>query len=102
MVSAGAWGPGGSHNEEDTMRHKHDWQAPYSVVGGIRENPGCWSIPGANNLRYDEVCSGCGAWRTTYSYGGGTRRERKIVYLNELDADRQARVRAWLAGQSED
>lgn len=38
----------------------HDWQAPYSLLGGLRENPGVWgSGPGVTSRR---VCGHCGAY----------------------------------------
>lgn len=42
----------------------HDWQSPYSVVGGIKENPGVWGS-GHGHVKICEVCACCGAYRTT-------------------------------------
>lgn len=44
----------------------HDWQSPYEIVGGLRENPGVWSV-GGTQVASKEVCSCCGAIRNTTS-----------------------------------
>jgi hypothetical protein len=41
----------------------HEWIAPYELVGGLRENPGCWSHGGG--LISDEICRHCGCKRIT-------------------------------------
>jgi len=43
--------------------HEHDWRSPYSVLGGLKENPGCWSHGGG--VIYTEVCQYCGRYRET-------------------------------------
>jgi hypothetical protein len=40
----------------------HNWQSPYSLVGGIRENPGVWGHGGG--VIIEEVCMRCGCGRT--------------------------------------
>ncbi len=42
---------------------EHDWRAPHDVVGGIKENPGCWGHGGGVIQR--EVCAHCGTYRIT-------------------------------------
>lgn len=42
---------------------RHDWQAPHEIVGGIKENPGCWGHGGG--VICHEVCMHCGAGRKT-------------------------------------
>jgi hypothetical protein len=42
---------------------EHDWRSPYSLLGGIRENPGCWGHGGGVVIR--EVCRHCGMYRET-------------------------------------
>jgi len=37
----------------------HDWQSPYGLVGGVRENPGVWAHGGG--ITVDEACVRCGA-----------------------------------------
>lgn len=41
--------------------HDHDWRSPYSVLGGLRENPGVWGHGGG--VIITEVCAYCGAYR---------------------------------------
>lgn len=45
----------------------HDWQSPYSVLGGIKENPGVWGS-GHGQVIIKSVCACCGMYRTT-DYG---------------------------------
>jgi hypothetical protein len=42
---------------------EHDWCSPYSVLGGIEENPGVYGHGGG--VVSTEVCSRCGRYRTT-------------------------------------
>lgn len=42
---------------------KHDWQAPYEIVGGIKENPGVWGHGGGVIIK--EVCLNCMCKKTT-------------------------------------
>lgn len=37
---------------------EHDWQRPYSIVGGLKENPGVWGSGGG--VKGVEVCVHCG------------------------------------------
>jgi hypothetical protein len=41
----------------------HDWQSPFEILGGIRENPGVWGRGGG--VLIEEVCMICGCGRTT-------------------------------------
>jgi len=41
----------------------HEWGAPHSIVGGIKENPGCWGHGGG--VVCHEVCLRCGCGRKT-------------------------------------
>lgn len=41
----------------------HDWRSPYSVLGGLKENPGVWGNGGGTISK--EVCAHCGAYRVT-------------------------------------
>jgi len=45
---------------------EHDWQAPYEILGGLRENPGVWGKGGGIIVR--EVCMHCGCEQTTDSW----------------------------------
>ena len=46
-----------------TGSNEHDWQAPHSIVGGIKENPGVWGHGGG--VRINEVCLRCRCGKTT-------------------------------------
>jgi hypothetical protein len=41
----------------------HDWQSPYDIVGGIKENSGVWGHGGG--VIIEEVCMYCGCARET-------------------------------------
>jgi len=41
----------------------HNWQSPIELVGGIKENPGCWGHGGG--VIITEVCMHCGCKKTT-------------------------------------
>lgn len=41
----------------------HDWQSPYSIVGGIKENPGVWGHGGG--VVINECCMNCGCQKST-------------------------------------
>ena len=43
---------------------EHDWQSPHELVGGCQNNPGVFGRGNAQ-LRFEEVCSNCGRYRTT-------------------------------------
>ncbi len=45
---------------------EHDWQSPYSVVGGLRENPGVWGNGGGVIIK--TVCAHCGMYRITNTW----------------------------------
>jgi len=45
----------------------HDWQSPYSVLGGCKENPGVWGS-GHGQVMIKSVCACCGLYRTV-DYG---------------------------------
>lgn len=62
---------------------RHTWYG----VGGVKENPGVWSVKathpelGGNGeaLRFDEACA-CGARRTGYRYNLGERGWTRTFY----------------------
>lgn len=68
------------------MTHKHKWTRPLAVVGGCKENPGCFSKPGGAFL-FVSVCRRCGMYKDIYLPGPGewwgprlTRAEWRITY----------------------
>lgn len=50
-------------DEPECSADSHDWQSPYSVLGGIEENPGVWGHGGGVIMK--QLCSHCGVYRTT-------------------------------------
>lgn len=42
---------------------EHDWQSPWEIVGGIKDNPGVWGKGGG--VIVNEVCMKCGCKKTT-------------------------------------
>ena len=47
---------------------EHDWQSPHSLVRGLKENPGVWSL-GGTTTKYKEVCALTGWYKITIRYG---------------------------------
>jgi hypothetical protein len=62
--------------------HEHDWQSPYEIVGGLRENPGVQGHGGG--VIYREICAHCGRYRTTDTWApdpdGGEQGKRQVRY----------------------
>ena len=46
----------------------HDWRSPYSLLGGLRDNPGVWSR-GGTCTESTRVCARCGCFRTETDLG---------------------------------
>lgn len=57
---------------------EHEWIAPVQLVGGCRENPGCWGTGGCG-LRIVHVCAYCGLSRIE--------RTASQPYASEYDHD---------------
>lgn len=49
--------------EPECTDGEHDWQSPYEIVGGCKENPGVWGHGGG--VRIHECCMKCGCERVT-------------------------------------
>lgn len=47
---------------------EHDWRTPHHLVGGIKENPGVWSL-GGTKMSFEECCSNCGVYKQELHYG---------------------------------
>ena len=75
----------------------HDWQSPYEVVGGIADNPGCWSS-GGTAMEYLEVCARCGEYKRTHTAGSQRNPGELPRTVTYLPAD--AKSRAWVAEQA--
>lgn len=68
----------------------HDWQSPYKLVGGLRENPGVWGRGG--NVVVQEACVKCGCGRITDTWtqnpsdGVTSITYRENLFTDELDS----------------
>lgn len=66
----------------DDDSDEHDWCSPFSVVGGIKENPGVWGHGGG--VKITEVCRHCGTYRDTDTWAtnrsDGTQGHTTIAY----------------------
>lgn len=72
---------------------EHDWRSPYSVLGGIEENPGVWGHGGGVIIK--QVCAHCGRYQITDTWA--QRRDTGEQGLTEVsyeDADDDSL--AWL------
>lgn len=75
---------------------EHDWRSPYSVLGGLEENPGVWGHGGG--VIITEVCAHCGRYRVTdtWAQNPGTG-EQGLESVEYRDADEYSL--AWLDRQ---
>lgn len=46
--------------------NSHDWDCPFEIVGGIKENPGVWG--NAGGVIINEVCMNCGRGKRTNTW----------------------------------
>lgn len=74
-------------DEPDCVRgHAHDWRSPYSVLGGLRENPGVHGHGGGVIIR--EVCQHCAAYRSTDTWAQrGDTGEQGLTSIHYAAAD---------------
>lgn len=80
--------------EPECDEGEHDWQSPYSVVGGIKENPGVWGHGGGVIIR--EVCAICGMYRITDTWEQDmSTGEQGLTSVKYEDADDASL--AWIA-----
>lgn len=47
---------------------EHEWVSTYEVEGGLKENPGVWSM-GGTKMVFKSHCEHCGLHRTETKYG---------------------------------
>lgn len=77
--------------------NEHDWRSPYSVVRGIKENPGVWGHGAGVIIK--EVCRHCGVYKITDTWA--QRRDTGEQGLTEVkyeDADESSL--AWLTDRA--
>lgn len=84
--------------EEPACQNKtHDWQSPYTLLGGLKTNPGVRGKGGG--IVYREVCAHCGTYRVTDTWAQdpstGIQGLTSVAYE---DADEDSL--AWIAASS--
>lgn len=50
-------------DEPECEGKEHDWQTPYEILGGLKDNPGVWGNGGGVIMK--QVCMVCGCGKTT-------------------------------------
>lgn len=84
---------------EEEHEHEHEWESPYELLGGIKENPGCWGHGGG--VIITEVCRHCGIYRDTDSWAQRPDTgEQGLESVTYREAD-QASL-AWIESLNED
>lgn len=63
LIRAAAKGKGCGNNPED-----HEWESTVEIEGGLRQNPGVWSLGGTTVLNASHCCN-CGLRRKITEYG---------------------------------
>lgn len=71
------------HEPECSHESGHDWQTPYEIVGGCKENPGVWSL-GGTKMAFHEVCSHCGMHKHEKHYGSQRNPDEEDCAIYEL------------------
>ena len=81
-----------------TDGQRHDWQSPYELLGGLKENPGVRGKGGGVVCR--KVCAKCGMYRTTDTWASNGA-EQGFTSISYDDADEESE--RWIyAGDDED
>lgn len=73
--------------EPPCTKKNHNWIRPYEVVGGLKENPGVWSL-GGTIIRYTSICKHCGCKKVETCFGEQRNpyQEDTIEYFTENDS----------------
>lgn len=67
----------------------HDWQSPYDVIGGLKDNPGVWG-KGAGTIT-KEVCAHCGQYKITDTWAQNPENgEQGLTSVRYEDADERS------------
>lgn len=73
-------------------KSRHTWRRPWSIVGGLKENPGVHGKGGG--VIITDVCITCGCARHTDTWAddgrGGVRRGNAVTYIEGQYADEVA------------
>lgn len=84
--------------EPDCCAGSHDWATPYSVLGGLKENPGVWGNGGG--VICTEVCRHCGRYQITDTWAQNPENgEQGLTSVEYRDADESSE--AWLTRRYE-
>ncbi|WP_146152102.1 hypothetical protein [Ahniella affigens] len=68
----------------------HEWVTPYSVLGGLRENPGVWGHGGGVVAK--EICRHCGVYQITDTWAQDPEDgEQGLTSTEYKDADQASR-----------
>jgi hypothetical protein len=72
----------------------HDWCSPYSVLGGLKENPGVWGHGGGVIIK--TVCAHCGCYCITDTWAQNpSNGEQGLESTTYEDADEDSRAWLW-------
>lgn len=73
--------------------HEHEWLSPYSILGGLRENPGVWGSGGGVIIKC--VCAHCGRYHITDTWAHRPDTgEQGLTSVSYADADEDSS--AWV------
>ena len=72
----------------------HDWQSPYSVLGGCKENPGVWGSQ-HGGVWYKEICKHCGLYRITDTGATDSSNGMRCESVEYEDADEASLNYIW-------
>lgn len=78
---------------------EHDWRSPYSVLGGLKENPGVWGHGGGIIIK--TVCAHCGAYKIDDSWAQNPENGEQGLDSVEYHAPDDVSL-AWLASLNDD
>jgi hypothetical protein len=94
---------------ECTGGEEHDWRSPYSIVGGIEENPGVWGHGGG--IMIQEVCMICGCGKTTDTWAQDPSDGQQGLdsvsyepgkYTGEIERRKAKKVREFVSSHEDD
>lgn len=72
--------------------HEHSWAAPFTLLGGLEENPGVWGHGGGVIIR--RVCRHCGTYKVTDTWATNPSDGTPMESVSYEDADDDSR--AWV------
>lgn len=85
--------------EPECTEAEHDWQSPYEMLGGLKENPGVWGKGAGLIIR--RVCAHCGKYRVIDTWAQDPETgEQGLESVGYESADEDSL--AWVASRRED